>query len=115
MPGRFSGTGCEKYHGQNTVFFMFGEFYAIALWYDSKMSDVSKSCACGQPYSISHCLSCKKGDFVSIRRNAVRNTMHEPLTEICKDMRLAPELKPVTGENLLTGTNTSDGTRAYLF
>ena len=85
---------------------------AITLRYDLKMSDVSKSCACGKPYSISHCLTCKKGGFINIRHNAVRDTTHKLLTEICKDVRSEPALQSATGEDLPAGSNRSDGARA---
>ena len=85
---------------------------AITLRYDLKMSEVSKSRACGKPYSISHCLTCKKGGFINIRHNAVRDTTHKLLTEICKDVRSEPALQSATGEDLPAGSNRSDGARA---
>ena len=77
-----------------------------------KMSDVSKSCVCGEPYAISHCLTCKKGGFINIRHNVVRDTTHKLLTEVCRDVRLEPALQPVTGEDLPVGTNITNGARS---
>ena len=85
---------------------------AITLRYDLKMSDVSKSCVCGEPYAISHCLTCKKGGFINIRHNVVRDTTHKLLTEVCRDVRLEPALQPVTGEDLPVGTNITNGARS---
>ena len=34
---------------------------AICLRYDLRLKDVPRRCACGDEYSISHCLTCKKG------------------------------------------------------
>ena len=85
---------------------------AVCIRYDLQLKDVPKYCQCGQEYSINHCLSCKKGGYIIIRHNAVRDTLAELLGEICKDVKVEPSLLPVTGENLPTGTNSSDGARA---
>ena len=89
------------------------EFHdAIAMRYDFTINDVSKKCACGEDNTINHCLTCKKGGFIFIRHNAVRDTTHELLNEVCKDVRLEPILQPVTGETLPPGSNKTDGARA---
>ena len=85
---------------------------AIAMRYDLKINDVSKKCACGEIYSINHCLTCKKGGYINIRHNVVRDTTAELLTEMCKDVRTEPALQPVTGEVLPPGSNLSDGARS---
>ena len=85
---------------------------AICMRYDLQLKDVPKFCQCGSSYSINHCLSCKKGGYVIIRHNAVRDTIAELLKETCKDVQVEPALMPVTGEELPAGTNTTDGARA---
>ena len=85
---------------------------AIAMRYDLKINEVAKKCVCGELYTINHCLNCKRGGFVHIRHNVVRDTTHELLTEICKDVKLEPALQPVTGEELPPGSNVKDGARA---
>ena len=47
-----------------------------------------------------------------IRHNAVRDTFADVLKEICKDVKIEPQLLPVTGEVLPPVSNTSDGARA---
>ena len=84
---------------------------AICMRYDLRLADVPRSCACGEEYSINHCLTCKKGGFVHVRHNVVRDTVHELMTEVCKDVQLEPALLPVTGEALPAGANTNDGAR----
>ena len=85
---------------------------AISMRYELKMKDVPRVCACGQPHSISHCLSCKKGGFVHMRHNVVRDTLADLLKETCKDVCVEPQLLPVTGEELPVGTNVADGARS---
>ena len=80
--------------------------------YDLRLKDVPKSCACGKDYSINHCLSCKNGGFIHMRHNIVRDSVHELLQEICKDVKLEPMLLPVTNEELPAGSNVTDGARA---
>ena len=85
---------------------------AICMRYDLKLQDVPRNCACGTQYSINHCLSCKRGGYVHIRHNAVRDTFAELIGEVCKDVRVEPQLLPVTGEDLPFGTILEDGARS---
>ena len=85
---------------------------AIAMRYDFRVKDVSKNCVCGEGYTINHCLTCKKGGYIHIRHNVVRDTTHEFLTEVCKDVKLEPLLQPITSEELPSGSNVADGARS---
>ena len=80
--------------------------------YDTPINDVSKKCACGETYTLNHCLSCKKGGFIHIRHNVIRDSIHEMLGEVCKDVRKEPALQPVNGLVLPPGTNLTDGARS---
>ena len=60
------------------------------------------------PIDIQHALSCKKGGFVSLRHNDVRNITAALLKEVCHDVRVEPILQQLTGEtfnNLVNVTN----------
>ena len=70
---------------------------AICMRYDLRLADVPRTCACGDDYSINHCLTCKRGGYVIIRHNAVRDTLAEVLREVCCDVKGEPQLIPVTG------------------
>ena len=85
---------------------------AVCMRYDLKLRDVPRNCACGNEYSINHCLTCKRGGYVIIRHNAVRDTLAEVLQEVCKDVKVEPQLLPVTGEALPAGANITDGARS---
>ena len=52
---------------------------AICMRYDLRLADVPRTCACDDDYSINHCLTCKRGGYVIIRHNAVRDTLAEVL------------------------------------
>ena len=88
------------------------EFYdAISLRYGFPINKIAKQCVCGQPNSINHCLICKRGGFVSLRHNSLRDTTANLLSKVCKDVVIEPPLIPLTGENLSASANTSDEAR----
>ena len=61
-------------------------------------------CECGMNFDVTHVLSCKKGGFVSLRHNYIRNITASLLTEVCKDVRVEPLLLQLTGESLQNHT-----------
>ena len=44
-------------------------------------------CACGSKFNVQHAISCKKGGFVTLRHNEVRDITTSLLNEVCKDVR----------------------------
>ena len=73
---------------------------SICLRYNYSIKLAAKVCACGEPYSVNHCLTCKKGGYVTLRHNSLRDLLAELLEEICKDVVIEPPLLPLTGEKL---------------
>ncbi|CAM1154665.1 Uncharacterised protein r2_g4332 [Pycnogonum litorale] len=55
-------------------------------------------CSCGSKYDVDHAISCKKGGFVVIRHNRLRDPTASMLKEVCYDVQTEPTLNPVTGE-----------------
>ena len=49
-------------------------------------------CDCGEKFDLHYVLSCKKGDFVSLRDNLVRNITSSLFSEVCKDVRAESQL-----------------------
>ena len=47
-----------------------------------------------------------------MRHNVIRDTIAELLEETCKDVRIEPQLQPVTGESLPASANRTIGARA---
>ena len=56
--------------------------------------DLTKQC--GEKFDLQHALSCKKGGFGSSQHNFVRNIASSVLSEVCKDVRVEPQLQPET-------------------
>ena len=88
------------------------EFHdSICLRYDLKIKDTARTCVCGEVYSVNHCLTCKKGGYVTLRHNSLRDLTAEVLKEVCVDVGTEPPLLPVNDEILPTGANKQDGAR----
>ena len=54
-----------------------------------------KFCACGKDNSIDHALSCKKGGYVVMRHNTIRNIEAKLMENVAKDVQIEPKLLPV--------------------
>ena len=91
------------------------EFHdAISLRYNLTLSTLNRSgiCACGEPNTINHCLTCKLGGYVILRHNTIRDITAELLQMVCKDVEIEPPLMPVPNNyHLPTGTNTKEEAR----
>ena len=83
---------------------------SIALRYSWPINDIPKLCACGTKNSVSHTLDCKKGGFVSMRHDAIRDCTANLLRDTgCKDVRTEPDLLPVDPRKFKRRTNTQAG------
>ena len=82
---------------------------AVCLRYGWRIQDMPKFCACGQANSLDHALICKKGGYVSMRHNILRDTEAKLLQEFCQDVKTEPELLPTTDE--IARGNTTDKAR----
>ena len=65
---------------------------ALALRYGWTPRFVPSHCACGQPLSVSHALSCSMGGYPSIRHNEIRDLTAELLSEVCHSVSVEPHL-----------------------
>ena len=84
----------------------------INIRYGWPLSRTPATCACGSHFNIQHALSCKKGGFITLRHNRLRNITANLLKEVCHDVRIEPTLQRLTGEEFEQRTaNTSDDAR----
>lgn len=78
-------------------------------WYLSRMPQI---CTCGSRFDVHHALICKKGGFITLRHNKIRNLTANLLSKVCKDTRVEPQLQKLSGEVLHERTaNRSDEAR----
>ena len=54
---------------------------------------------------------CKKCDFVSLRHKLKRNITSSHLSKVCKDIRVEPQLQPLTCEPFASSTSTENEMR----
>ena len=83
---------------------------SLRLRYNLPLQDLPSTCACGQPFNVSHALSCKKGGFVAQRHDGVRNQLTYLLSKVFKNVQVKPHLPPLDNEamNLRSATTSSD-------
>ena len=85
---------------------------AVALRYGWPVEGLPNICACGKPNDVNHTMTCKKGGFVCIRHDEVRDLTASMLREVCHDVSTEPTLLALDGEHLNYKTaNTSNGAR----
>ena len=85
---------------------------SIRLRYGWRLANIPSTCSCGSKMDIQHAMSCKKGGFVTIRHNNVRDLTANLLNEVCNDVNIEPQLLPVTGERFNNRTaNVSNEAR----
>ena len=71
---------------------------AVKIRYNWHLDRLPTNCICGSRFDLTHALSCKKGGFVTLRHNEVRNITASLLREVTHDVRVEPKLQEVTGE-----------------
>ncbi|KAG0724831.1 hypothetical protein GWK47_039790 [Chionoecetes opilio] len=73
---------------------------AVALRYGWPVEGIPKTCVCGAPNNVNHTMTCKRGGFVCIRHDEVRDVTASMLREVCRDVSSEPTLLPLDGEQL---------------
>jgi hypothetical protein len=85
---------------------------ALALRYNLNLKDSPRKCVCGENNTVNHLLICKKGGYVSLRHNSLRDLFKELMTNAsCKDVYTEPILLNTDGVKLSPGTITTDDAR----
>ena len=79
----------------------------MALRYGWTPSQIPSKCDCGNSFSVEHALSCARGGFPSIRHNEIRDLTAALLTEVCHDVCIEPELRPISEEALSGSTSNA--------
>ena len=83
---------------------------AICMRYGWRIPNTAQYCACGEKFDVNHALTCKKGGYVIMRHNRLRDLEAVVLRDICKDVKVEPELLPI-GNSALTSTNNAERAR----
>ena len=72
-----------------------------------KTCNLPTSCPCGSKFDIRHSMSYKKGGFICIRHNDLRDQTANMMSEKCKDTEIEPELTPSPGEEMQDRTSNN--------
>ena len=73
---------------------------SIHIRYGWEIKNVPTTCVCGSKFTIDHSMSCKKGGFITLRHNNIRDITAKKFGEICKDVAVEPVLLQLTGERM---------------
>ena len=73
---------------------------SISLRYDWEISKLPTTSPCGSKFDIQHSMSCKKGGFVTIRHNELRDPTAKLLSEVCYDTEIELTFLPLSEEDL---------------
>ena len=73
---------------------------SVRLPYGWEIANLPTFCQCGSKFDIEHSMSCKKGGFVSIWHNNLRNLTARIVLKVCKETEMEPILLPLSGEEL---------------
>ena len=77
---------------------------AVRMRYLHPLKGIPRTCACSQPNSIDHALSCPKGGYIYLRHNQIRDLEVHWLSTVCKDVQAEPKLLPLNGEQFQNRT-----------
>ena len=84
---------------------------AIALRYGKKVKSLPTTCPCGQAFSVTHAMNCKKGGFISVRHDEIRDFEAALLSKVCSDVATEPSLQPIANEQLPRGSVAGNDAR----
>ena len=68
----------------------------VRLHYGWRLTSISSTSNSGSKMDIQHTISCKKGGFITIKHNDLRDLTAN--LEVCKNVDIEPQLLLVTGE-----------------
>ena len=84
---------------------------SLCLRYGWKIPNTTPfHCACGKKNDVDHALTCMKGGYVAMRHNRIRDLEASILKEVCKDVKVEPELLPI-GNSSVTSSNEAERAR----
>ena len=72
-----------------------------------KTYNLPTSCPCGSKFDIQHSMSCRKGGFLYIRHNDLRDLTANMMSEVCEDTKTKSKLTPLSGEELRGRTSNN--------
>ena len=87
---------------------------AVCLRYGWRIANTPSYCQCKKKNDIDHALSCATGGYVMMRHNRLRDLEAELMQEVCRDVRIEPELLPLGEVNLQVITHGNKANKGRL-
>ena len=72
----------------------------LALSYNRPFKGLPYKCPYGNNFDINHALNCKRGGFVIMRHNKIRDFEANLLHKVYNDVETEPSLQPLNGEHI---------------
>ena len=73
---------------------------AVRLRYRLPLKRLPSHCGCSKLYNVQHAVSCKKGGYVALRHNEIRDNIVEMLEEVTSNVKVESGLQPLSGEEI---------------
>ena len=81
----------------------------MCVRYGWRIPNTPSHCQCGEKNSVDYALMCKKGGYVILRHNRLRDLEAELMKEVCTDVRTEPTLLPIANRSNVSGNTTDQG------
>ena len=65
---------------------------SVRIRYGWDIKNMSTTCSCGAKLDYQHCISCKKGGFITMHHNDVRDLTANILKGVLNDVEVEPQL-----------------------
>ena len=63
---------------------------AIYIRYNLPLEKLPSNCVCGLPFTLDHALTCKRGGYIAVRHNDMRDLAANLLSQVCHDVKVEP-------------------------
>ena len=83
----------------------------LSLRYSSNPKNAPLNCPCGEFFSLTHALHCRKGGYTIVRHNEIGDTFANLMSEVCRDVAVEPLLQPLDGETFDRNSTATDDNR----
>ena len=71
---------------------------ALVLYYNTPLPSLPSNCPCSQKFNVTHALNCKKGGFLIMRHNNIRDFEANLLRVVHNNVEVEPQLQQVGNE-----------------
>ena len=92
-----------------------GEFRdALRHQHAKELCELRSQCPCSHQYNVNHALYCKRGGFVIIKHNNIRDSEANLINQVYSDVEVEPHFQSINWENIngLTGDDARPDIRA---